>query len=156
MSDQTVNYARPSAAAPLLLGTAGAVTGALVAPVKKGYMTLEELLLMSEDSFQTVADKAAKLAEGETKNLYTKLVEGRTVVNKKLFGRAEIVKDLMGENGALKDFNVKNIRNILPKAKFWPMLGLAALGLFIGRIISVAKANKKNMALAQQMQAQNI
>ena len=160
MSDQTVNQARPGVGAPILLGAAGALTGTLVAPVKKGYRSVEELLSMAPDKFERVAKefetvKAAGLEEGsKLEGLFTKLKEGREAVAAAGENAAAKIKELVSEGGALKDVTKKDLKEILPKAKGWWAAGLAIVGLLIGRIISVNKANKKNAALAQQQAQQ--
>ena len=93
MSDQVAvnNQARPSVAAPLILGAGGAVVGACVAPVKRGYRTYEDLLAMSQDTFEnTVTVNQSKLSE-EGKTAFEGLTEIRAEMDKINFD--EIVKD---------------------------------------------------------------
>ena len=155
MSDQQVNFARPKATAPILFTAAGVGAGLLFAPVKRGYRNVADLLTMEADKFQRVADKAAALEDGNAvKGLFAKIKEGREAVAAAGEGAAAKVTELLGEGGALKDIAKKDIKSILPKAKGWWATGLAIVGIIVGRMISVAKANKKNAALVQAQMAQ--
>lgn len=81
MSDQVAvnNQARPSMAAPVLLGAVGAGAGAWFSPfVKKGYRSYEELLAMSKDTFEPVQKAAEALKDNaEVKKAYDELVVNR-------------------------------------------------------------------------------
>jgi len=153
MSDQQVNFARPKATAPILFTAAGVGAGLLFAPVKRGYRNVADLLTMKPDEFQRVADKAAALEDGNAvKGLFERLKNARAEVAAAGENATAKAAELVG--GDLKDITKKDIKSILPKAKGWWAVGLALLGLLIGRIISVNKANKKNAALVQAQMAQ--
>ncbi len=160
MSDQTVNYARPRATAPILLGAAGAILGTMVAPVKRGYRKVDDILV-DEFKFNKVAENFEKVKAGledgsDLAKSFGKLNDAKTTLaslGDDAMAKAAKIKEFLAKDGLLEGFKPKkDLKGIVPRAKGWWGVGLALVGLFIGRIISVNKANKKNMELIQQAQ----
>lgn len=175
MADQTVNYVRPGMGAPILLGAAGVGTGLLVAGPKKGYKTALDLISMDEAHFKKVAPKGIDNYGTTAKEWFEKIVaerkayfgkiktetekaiaagktEAQAAAEAEVAGNQFLEQLVKGET--FKDFKAKNIKEILPKAKAKWAIILGIVGILIGRVISVNKAIKKNVAIAQAQQAQ--
>lgn len=177
MADQAITPARPSAAAPILLGAGGAFLGTIVAPVKKAYRDPLYLLTMTQDKFdKKIGSKVTEKTSKEALGWFNKITESRTALKNAMETAKEaattagksaaeasveatkaggkLLNDILLKDKVFEKFSAKQMKELLPKAKGWWAVGLGLLGLLIGRVISINKAVKKNMALAQQQNQQ--
>ena len=95
-----------------------------------------------EEAIKDVEAKAdgnkLQKAVAERKGLVEKLSQSVADVKK------AAVDKLVGEGGALKDFNLKEIKSILPKSKLKGGLLLGGIGLAVGALISLFTGGNKN------------
>ena len=100
----------------------------------------------AEDAAVQTAKKAVLDGKAERfAKIKKAITDGSNDALKKELENAENIMQKINE-GTLKDFNWKNIKKILPKAKGLGAVVYAAIGLVVGSIIARAVANKKNMA----------
>ena len=125
---------------------------------------LTEALKNADDAAKKAAQKACDKKKMDAfadaiKNVTAK--EDGTALEKAVHKRSKLVEEmaekfkeatktakesLTGDGGKLKDFNWKDLKKILPKAKGLGALIYGAIGLVVGSIIARAVANGKNQA----------
>lgn len=105
----------------------------------------KELARKNDEAVKKAQELVDKAKAERYKKIETKIAESSDETLKKGLTDA---KDFMKKinEGTLKDFNWKDLKKILPKAKGLGALIYGAIGLVVGSIIARAVANGKNQA----------